>query len=166
MKKILICLSAVLLLSSVFIFNAIEASGIIKKGKKVKFDYTLQVDGKVVDTSIGKKPLEYTHGERGIIPGLSSGLEGLREGAEKKITVKPEDAYGERDPKAIAEVPKTFFPKDFKPQVGMTIPMPDRNGRPIPASVVSIKKDVIVLDFNHPLAGKTLEFDIKIISIE
>jgi len=166
MKKIIVPASVVLLLCFVFVFDASEASGVIEKGKKVKFDYTLRVGGEVVDTSIGKKPLEYTHGERGIIPGLATQLEGLRVGQEKKITGKPKDAYGERNPKAISKVPKDFFPEDFKGRVGMTIPIPDRYGRPVPATILLIKEDSVVLDFNHPMAGKTLDFEVKIISVE
>jgi FKBP-type peptidyl-prolyl cis-trans isomerase 2 len=166
MKKIFVCILAVSLFSFFFVFTTLEASGVIAKGKKVKFDYTLRVDGEVVDTSAGKKPMEYTHGEPTIIPGLASQLEGLSAGSQKKITVKPQDAYGERDPKLISNVPKMFFPEDFKPRPGMVIPLPDRYGRLIPATIVEIKQDNIVLDFNHPMAGKTLEFDIKIISVE
>lgn len=166
MRRPIIFLTLAIFITMVLICRTLEASGVIQDGKKVKFDYTLRVDKEEIDTSIGKQPLEYIQGDGTIIKGLASQLEGLRAGDSKKITVKPKDAYGEIDPNAIVEVPKSYFPDNFNPQIGSVIPMPDRNGRPIPAVVKEIKEDSIILDFNHPLAGKTLEFDVKIISVE
>ena len=138
----------------------------VEKGKKVKFDYTLKVDGDVVESSEGKQPLEYTHGEGQIIPGLESALEGLKVGDTKTVTVQPKDAYGDVIPDAVKEIPTTTFPADFKPEVGMVVEIGDGKEASAPAVITEIKEGVIVVNFNHPLAGKVLEFDVKIVDIQ
>ncbi|HID93718.1 MAG TPA: hypothetical protein EYP60_06445 [bacterium (Candidatus Stahlbacteria)] len=90
---------------------------VIQNGSRVWFDYTLTVDGEVVDSSEGRGPLQYTHGEGKIIPGLSRQLEGMRVGEERKIEVLPEEAYGQVNPDAFQEVPRSVLPADLKPQV-------------------------------------------------
>ena len=139
---------------------------IIQKGSQVGFDYTLTVDNVVIDTSEGKEPFEYTHGDGKIIPGLSRQLEGLKVGDTKKITVSPEEGYGQVDPQAFKEVPKTQMPPDLTLQVGMPLQVRDTQGNTLVVKVAELKPDIVVLDLNHPLAGKTLVFDIKIVSIK
>ena len=138
----------------------------VENGKKIKFNYTLKVEGQVVESTEGKEPLEYTHGEGQLIPGLASQLEGMHVGDQKTVVVKPEDAYGQVNPEAIQELPKTSFPADFKPKEGMVVELKGPEGDVLPAVIMEIKDQTIVLNFNHPLAGKTLEFDVKIVSIE
>ena len=150
----------------VFVANTMGEEMKIEKGKKVKFDYTLKVDGKLVETSEGKTPLAYTHGSQQIIPGLESQLEGLHIGDKKLVTVAPKDGYGEVSKDAFRDFPKTSFPKDMKPETGMVLELQGPDGQKVPATVWEIKEDKVVLNFNHPLAGKTLEFDVKIVSIE
>ena len=139
----------------------------IEKGKKVKFDYTLKIDGKEVETSAGKTPIEYTDGEATIIPGLASELEGLKVGDQKTVVVEPKDGYGEVSEDAIKEFPASAFPKDFKAEVGMVVEFQDpENNQPIPGVIWEIKEDAVKVNFNHPLAGKVLEFDVKIVDIQ
>jgi FKBP-type peptidyl-prolyl cis-trans isomerase 2 len=138
----------------------------IKDGTKVKFDYTLTVDDETVDSSKERGPLEYTHGEGKIIPGLANELEGLKQGDEKEITLPPEKAYGKVNKDAVREFPKSSLPQDQEPKVGMLLQVQTQNGQVIPAKIAEVKEDTIVLDLNHPLAGKTLNFDIKILSVE
>ena len=139
---------------------------VVAKGKTVTFDYTLTVDGTVVDSSQGKKPLEYVHGEGKLIPGLEKALEGLKVGEEKKVVVPPDQGYGQIDPKAVQEVDKSLMPKDPPVAVGMMMEMTDPNGNTFPAKVKEIKDKTVMMDFNHPLAGKELIFQIKIVSIK
>ena len=146
--------------------HAQEKVASIASGTKVAFEYTLTVDGEVVDTSIGKKPFEYTHGSAGIIPGLAAQLEGLRVGDERAIVVEPVDGYGMVDPQAFGEFAKERLPRDLKLAVGMPLTLWNPSGRPAQAIVSEIKKDSVVLNFNHPLAGKQLKFDVKIVAIE
>ncbi|MDB4349509.1 peptidylprolyl isomerase [Omnitrophica bacterium] len=137
----------------------------IQKGSKVSFDYTLVINGQVFDSSEGKEPFSYTHGEGNIIRGLSRQLEGMSVGEEKQIMVKPQDAYGEIDPTAFKEISKSQLPKDVSLQVNMILEMRTQDDTMIPVRISEIKKEGIVIDLNHPLAGKTLLFQVKIVSI-
>ncbi len=138
----------------------------IQQGSKVKFDYTLVVEGQVVDTSKGKQPLEYVHGQGTIIPGLESQILGLKEGDEKKVVVGPEDAYGVIKSEAIVEVNKAQLGSERQPQIGDHLQMKNTEGNTFNGVVKEIKDEIVVVDFNHPLAGKELIFDIKIVDIE
>lgn len=139
---------------------------VVTAGKKVKMDYTLTVNNDQVETSVGKKPLEFIDGDRMIIPGLERGIEGMRVGEEKIITVSPKDAYGEADPKALKEFPKNKMPTNVEPKVGMVLRATAPDGQSFPAVIAQIKGDTVILDFNHPLAGKQLTFKVKILDIQ
>ncbi len=138
----------------------------IQNGKQVSFDYKLTVDGQVADSSEGRGPLEYTHGSGQIIPGLAKQLEGMKVGEEKTVSVPPEEAYGVVNPQAVQEVPKSQLPPTLQPQVGMMLQLKNKEGQAMPARILEVKPDSIKLDFNHPLAGKTLVFNVKIVSIK
>jgi FKBP-type peptidyl-prolyl cis-trans isomerase 2 len=139
---------------------------VIKNGSKVAFDYTLTVDGKVADTSAGKKPLEYVQGDGKLIPALTKKLEGMRAGEEKTIVLPPEEAYGKVNPDAKREVPKTALPQNTELKPGMTMQARDAKGNVFMTKIAEVKKDSVIMDMNHPLAGKTLTFKIKIVSIQ
>lgn len=138
----------------------------IEKGKAVSFDYTLTVDGEVIDSSEGKRPLKYVHGQGKIIPGLSKKLEGLRAGDEKAVRVRPEEGYGEVSPDAFREIAKTQLPPDAEPEVGMLLQVKTPQGGIMPVKITEIKEDSVIIDFNHPLAGKTLDFKVKIVTVQ
>jgi len=135
-------------------------------GKKVTLDYTLTVDNKVVETSIGKTPLTYVVGAHNLIPGLESQLNGLQINEEKTIQVAAKDAYGEVDPKAFKEFHITALPKSLVPTVGMVLQATAPDGSKFPTVITEVKGDKVVLNFNHPLAGKSLTFKVKILKIE
>jgi len=139
---------------------------VVENGRSVSFDYTLTVDGEVVDSSKGAQPLQYTHGEKQIISGLAKQLEGMGVGDEKIVEVMPEEAYGTVDLKAFREVPKTSLPEGAEPEVGMFLEVQGPDGKGFPVKVSEVKENSIVIDFNHPLAGKTLTFDVKVVSVE
>ena len=136
----------------------------IESGATVKFHFTLTIDGEELESSAGCGPLEYTHGQARIVPGLEEGLEGLAAGDKKLVVVPPERAYGFENPKAIQEVPRSAFrdADDLSPgdQVGG-----QADGAPFRATIATLGEDVVVLDFNHPLAGKTLHYDVEIIEV-
>ena len=138
----------------------------ISEGKTVKFDYILTVENQVVDSSEGREPLEYNHGQNMIIPGLESQMEGLIVGDKKKIIVGPEDAYGVVNQEAIIEVPIARLGAEAKPQVGMTLQMRTEQGPPVTGKIVEVKETSVIIDFNHPLAGKELQFDIEIVDVK
>ena len=138
----------------------------VSKGKEVSLEYTLRLENKeVVDSNVGKQPLLFTQGSQQIIPGLERELEGLVEGDTKVVTVAPEDGYGKVDPKAFQEVEKEKIPADAQ-KVGAQLQGKDASGRVFRTTVKEIKEKTIVLDFNHPLAGKTLVFDVKVLGVK
>ena len=138
----------------------------ISAGKEISIEYTLKLDDKTtVDGNVGGEPLKYVQGEHQLIPGLENALEGLKIGDTKHVVLKPEDGYGAVDPNAFMEVQKSQVPQDGL-KVGAPLQGRDPSGRPIHARVSEIKESTVVLDFNHPLAGKTLVFDVKILGIQ
>ena len=138
----------------------------IENGKKVKFHYTLTVDDQVVQTSEGQQPLAYTHGSGEIIPGLASELEGMNEGEKKSVLVSAEKAYGKVNPEAFKEVPRTSLPEGLVPEKDMMLQAHSQEGQEILVRVSDVKESSIIVDLNHPLAGKDLRFDVKVVSIE
>ncbi|HKA31646.1 MAG TPA: peptidylprolyl isomerase [Candidatus Binatia bacterium] len=141
-------------------------SNVIRSGSTVSLEYTLTSDdGQFTESNKGKEPLRYVDGREQIIPGLEKALEGLPAGAEKKVTVKPEDGYGQVDPKNFQEVPKEAVPADSL-QVGTTLVAQNAQGQQFPVRVHEIKEKTVVMDMNHPLAGKTLVFEVKILDVK
>lgn len=139
---------------------------VIADGRQVSIEYSLYLeDGTMVDSNVGGDPFVYTHGAHQIIPGLESRLEGLKEGDERKIKVPAEEGYGLVDMNAFKEVDKDKIPPDAL-EVGTMLEAKDENGYVIPVRLHEIKDDTVILDFNHPLAGKDLVFDVKILKVE
>jgi len=135
----------------------------IANGTVVGIEYSLHLgDGKVIDASEPSEPLTYLHGEGQIVPGLESALEGLSAGDKKQVTVSPKDGYGERDARGVQEVDRTAFPPDFDPKPGMELTAEGEDGEPVPFVIREVRDDKIVIDLNHPLAGRTLHFDITV----
>lgn len=138
----------------------------VSSGEEISIEYTLKLeDDRTVDSNVGGEPFKYIQGEHQIIPGLEAALEGLKVGDTKKVTVQPKDGYGELDPEAMQEVDKSQVPPEAL-VIGTPLEGSDPMGNPIHAVVREIKDKTVVLDLNHPLAGKTLVFDVKILGIE
>ena len=139
---------------------------IVKDGMSVSLDYTLKdTDGKVIETSKGNKPLTYVHGQKSMIPGLEKQLAGMKVGDEKNVRVKPEDAYGLVNKNAFLEVPKEKLPTNGL-KVGAMLATKSADGQVAMVRVHEIKEKTVVMDMNHPMAGKTLVFDVKIVEIQ
>jgi FKBP-type peptidyl-prolyl cis-trans isomerase SlyD len=139
---------------------------VVKDGMMISMEYTLKSpDGKVIESSKGRDPLKYIHGQRMMIPGLEKELTGMKVGNEKHVTVKPEDAYGPINAKAYEEVPKEKLPPEGL-KVGAILAAKTPDGRVVPMRVHEIKEKTVVMDMNHPMAGKTLVFDVKIVDIQ
>lgn len=138
----------------------------VSSGNKISIEYTLRLEDKaVVDTNVGGDPLTYVHGSDQIITGLENGLEGMKKGESKQVTVNPEEGYGPVNPEAFMEVEKEKIPENAV-KVGAQLEGRDSGGRPVYARVVEVKDKTVVLDFNHPLAGRTLFFDVTILDIQ
>lgn len=138
---------------------------VIERGSIVQIEYTLRDEsGAILDSNQGQAPLTYRHGEHEIIPGLESALDGLRVGDERQITIKPEDAYGPVDPTAVVEVPARALPPDaLVPGTELVARTPDGGSRVV--RVKEIREQSVLLDLNHPLAGKTLHFDVRVVGV-
>ena len=135
-------------------------------GNTVKIHYkgTLE-DGSQFDSSEGRDPLEFQLGSGQVIPGFDKAVEGMTVGESKSVSIEPADAYGERNEQAIQEVPKSALPPDLTPQEGMTLQAQNQNQQPIQLVVTAVGEESITVDANHPLAGKTLNFDISLVAI-
>lgn len=139
---------------------------VVKDGLLISLDYTLKSpEGKVLETSKGREPLRYIHGQKMMVPGLEKELTGMKVGGEKHVTVKPEDGYGRINPKAVKEIPKEKIPPNAL-KVGATLAAREPDGSMVPMTVKQIKEKTVVMDMNHPMAGKTLVFDVKIVDIQ
>ncbi len=137
----------------------------ISKDKQVSIEYTLKLeDNSVVDTNVNADPLTFIFGSGQVIPGLEKELEGMKVGDNKKVTVIPEEGYGETNPKALVEVAKDKIPEGALKE-GAMLQGQSADGASVYARVSEVKESTVVLDHNHPLAGKTLHFDVKIMEI-
>ncbi|GEM90702.1 MULTISPECIES: peptidylprolyl isomerase [Oceanithermus] len=128
------------------------------KDKVVTIAYTLTVEGETVDQG----ELAYIHGHQQIIPGLEKEIEGRAAGESFEVTVAPEEAYGERNEEGVQVVPRSAFPDDAKVEVGEQFYAQDDQGNPLPLTVTKVEGEDVTVDFNHPLAGKTLNFAVEI----
>jgi len=132
----------------------------------VMFDYKLTLDsGEEVDSSADGKPLGFITGSGQVIPGLEKAMMGMTVGNSLKISVEPEDGYGLVNPELFQDVPRSQFPGDIELQPGMTFQAQGPQG-PIAVHIKEIKdENTVVIDFNHPLAGKKLHFDVNIVEV-
>jgi FKBP-type peptidyl-prolyl cis-trans isomerase 2 len=143
-----------------------EGAAVVAPGHRVSIEYTLSLaDGSVVDGNVGQAPLAYEHGGGQILPALESALVGLAVGASKQVTLAPEQAYGEVDPALFQEVDAERIPADAR-EAGVELAAEAEDGSRRLVRVHEVKGDRIVVDMNHPLAGKTLRFDVKIVAID
>lgn len=136
----------------------------VEKGATVKMHYTLSVEGRRVDGSQGKAPLVFVQGSGQILPGLEEQLVGMKKGEKKKVTLQPKKGYGRRNPGAFLKVARKSFQSTQGLKVGAIV-SGEHSGRPFQAVVSRIGETEIVLDLNHPLAGKALDFDVDVVDI-
>ena len=141
-------------------------SQIVAKGSTVSIDYTgMLEDGTVFDSSEGREPISFTVGNGHVIRGFEDAVVGMKKGEEKRVTITPAEGYGEKDEKLQQHVPRSVFPAEMKLEKGMGFSFKTPDGQMIHASITDATGDTVTLDLNHPLAGKNLVFDIKIVDI-
>jgi FKBP-type peptidyl-prolyl cis-trans isomerase SlyD len=138
---------------------------VVQDGQVVMMDYTLHVGGEILDSSEGHDPLEFLQGAGNIIPGLERELYGMAVGESKKVTVVPAEGYGELNPNALVNVPRSQFPANVPMETGTEIQVTDQQGQTMVARIDRVEVESVRLDFNHPLAGKDLHFDVKIVGL-
>ena len=138
---------------------------VVKKGDKIKVDYEGRFEsGEVFDASEKHgQPLEFEAGKGMVVPGFDAAVIGMDVGEEKTVTLKPEEAYGMPNDKAVQKVPKDKFPAEAKEGMMIGVPLP--NGQQMPAKIVKIDDKEVTIDMNHPMAGKVLIFKIKVVEI-
>ncbi len=137
----------------------------VQDGQVVSMEYTLKVDGEVLDTSEGVGPLQFLAGYDNIVPGLEREMIGMKIGESKDVVVTPEDGYGEFDDEAFMDVPRSEFPTDMEIEEGVELSVTDEDGKNQYARVESLTDESVRLDFNHPLAGAELHFSVKVIGL-
>jgi FKBP-type peptidyl-prolyl cis-trans isomerase SlyD len=137
----------------------------IQRNKVVTINYTLTDEtGSLLETSEGQEPLIYIHGAGNLIPGLEASLDGKPAGTSLKVSVPPEDAYGAWDKEKVMEIPKSEFSGVDEVKAGMEFSVQGEAGEEV-VIVSKVEGDMVTIDANHPLAGKTLTFDVMVIEI-
>jgi FKBP-type peptidyl-prolyl cis-trans isomerase SlyD len=133
----------------------------------VSLDYSLRLDsGEEIDRSRDDEPLQFIQGHEQIIPGLENELYGMVIGEEKKVTISPEEGYGEYESENFVMMPRESFPPDMALVVGERLFVRDsESDQEYPAYIAEVGDDSVKLDFNHPLAGETLHFKVKIVAL-
>ena len=129
------------------------------------FRYTLRVDGAIMEEVPADDAVEYLHGAENIVPGLEKALEGKSAGDSFTATISPEDAYGEYDDEQVQEILREDIESDEEFEPGQMIDFFDEDGETYEAVVIEVNDDNIVVDFNHELAGKTLQYDVTVVSV-
>lgn len=136
----------------------------IAKGDKIKVNYTGTFDdGTVFDSSEGREPLEFSAGAGMVIKGFDDAVIGMKKNEEKTIKIKPSEAYGDHNPQLLKEIPRNKLPQGQEIKAGMVVGLGTPDGRQFPARITEVTADHVTIDLNHPLAGKTLNFKIKIV---
>lgn len=133
----------------------------VEKHSVVSIEYTLtDSDGNVMDTSVGREPLQYVQGVGAIIPGLEKEMKDKVAGDKFKVVIEPKDGYGERNDSMIQELPKSQFGEQ-EVSVGQQFQVMTGQGAHV-ITVTEIKDDVVIVDGNHPMSGQTLNFDVEV----
>ena len=142
----------------------------VENTKFVAVNYTLTVDGQVADKNPEGQPLEFVCGAGMLLPKFEEAIMGKVAGDKVAFTLEPKDGYGEIMPEAIVELPKSVFMIDGKVAeeilfVGSQVPMSDANGNRMIGVISEVKEESVMMDFNHPMAGKTLNFEVEVVSV-
>ena len=137
-------------------------SDIIQDNMVVILDYTLLADEEILESTDDGEPIEFIQGIGQVIPGLESALYGMKAGEKKTVIIEPEDAYGDYDPESLEIAKKEEFSEEIPLDVGTFLDLRDDEDDVLSAQIIEEDEDTVTLDFNHPLAGKTLTFEITV----
>jgi len=139
----------------------------VKENDTVKLHYTGKLDdGQVFDSSLEREPLEITLGQGQLIPGFEKGLVDMKVSEKKTITIPKEEAYGEVQDELFQPIPKSNLPEEIKPEVGMGLVSKNPDGTERQLRIAEVNDENIVVDANHPLAGKDLTFELELLEIK
>jgi peptidylprolyl isomerase len=138
----------------------------VQEGDFVTVHYTGKLsNGEVFDTSQGRQPLEVQVGAGTVIPGFDEALRGMEENETKNFTIEPEKAYGRHDENLQRSFQRSELPEGLDPKVGDTLALKTPTGEQVPVWVAEADEHEITIDMNHPLAGKTLNFEIQVVTV-
>lgn len=139
----------------------------VKENDTVRVHYTGKLEnGEVFDSSLDREPLEFTMGQGQIIPGFEKGLMDMSVSEKKTINIPSNEAYGEHQAEMIQEIPKEQLPPEIKPEVGLGLASRTPDGQEMRMTIAEVKENTIVVDANHPLAGKDLTFEVEVVEIK
>lgn len=154
------------IISVLGLFVGCSSEPVAKDGDTVKIHYTGTLeDGTQFDSSRGKDPLEFTIGKPGIISGFQDAVKGMKVGEIKTVTLTPEQAYGMPREEMIHTYPRTELPDNIEPEVGKNLTLTAQNGQMLQVTITDVTDSTVTLDANHPLAGKTLTFELELMEI-
>ena len=138
----------------------------VENGNTVSVHYTGTLnDGTQFDSSREREPLSFLVGDGQVIPGFESAVLGMQEGETKTITILAENAYGPKNDQAVQVVERSRFPNGFEGNVGESVTGQTGEGQAFRATIVSVEENTVTRDFNHPLAGQDLTFEVELVSI-
>ncbi len=139
----------------------------IGPGTKITLHFALQLEnGELVDSNFERDPATFTVGDGNLLPGFEKALFGMLEGEHKTLVIKPENGFGQRNPNNIQEIARSQFSPDLELSEGLMLSFADAQKTELPGVVVPFDEDVVVIDFNHPLAGRDILFEVAILKIE
>jgi len=140
---------------------------IVSEGTRVTLHFSLRLpEGDVIDSNFEREPATFTVGDGNLLQGFERSIFGLQEGDRKTVVIKPEHGFGQRNPNNVQEIPRSQFGGDIELQEGLILSFADAQKTELPGVVKSFNDDVVVVDFNHPLAGRDIIFDVAILKIE
>ncbi|MDX8411724.1 MAG: FKBP-type peptidyl-prolyl cis-trans isomerase [Mariprofundaceae bacterium] len=165
-KRLAVCSMFMLTFSGPMAVQA-ENELTVSEGKEVSIEFILTLDDehRIIDSNVGAEPLSFVYGADQIFPGLEKALTGMKAGDKMLVTLEPEQAYGAIEQRSIVEVKKEDIPQESL-KVGAPLQSLDAEGQIINVRVTEIKEHTVVLDANHPLAGRTLHFDVKVVDVK
>ena len=139
----------------------------IGPGTKITLHFALQLDnGDIVDSNFERDPATFTVGDGNLLPGFEKALFGMLEGEHKTLVIKPEDGFGQRNPNNVQEIARSQFSPDLELSEGLMLSFADAQKTELPGVVQHFDDEIVVVDFNHPLAGRDILFEVSILKIE
>jgi FKBP-type peptidyl-prolyl cis-trans isomerase SlpA len=139
----------------------------ISPGSRVTLHFSLKLaDGMLVESSFDDEPVTFVLGDGSLDHGLELALYGLSPGDRQTLTLMPGQAFGVRDEAAVRLIPRTSFPADMQPEAGQIIGFSGEDGEPVAGAVLEVGPEQVKMDFNHPLAGREILFEVQVLSVQ
>ena len=140
---------------------------IVGEGTRVTLHFALRMqNGELIDSNFEREPATFTVGDGNLLQGFEQAIYGLQEGDRKTLTIKPEDGFGQRNPNNVQEIARNQFGADIQLEEGLMLSFADAQKAELPGVVKRFNDDVVTIDFNHPLAGQDIFFEVAILKIE